>query len=211
MKYLEFKKAFGEFPLISSSQIHSLAGNSKVSTVQLSGWVKKGLVTKLRRGLYVLNESDRKVQVSKTFLSNSLYSPSYVSTEFALGYYDLIPEKVEDATSITTKKTATFTNSFGAFVYQHVKTSLFFGFTEIEDENGFPVFIAEPEKAMIDFIYLNLRMFKDKGKEVFTLSYRFQNLEILREKRLRHFVRRYEGTGVVDVVTRLRDFMKEQR
>jgi len=72
-----------------------------------------------------------------------------VSTIYALGYYDLIPEKVIDVTSVTTKKTAKFTNPFGTFIYQHLKTSLFFGFKEIEDENGFPVLIAEPEKAVL--------------------------------------------------------------
>lgn len=110
-----------------------------------------------------------------------------MSTEYALGFYDLIPEKVEDVTSITTKKTAKFTNAFGTFLYQHVKTDLFFGFTQIEDENGFPVLIAEPEKAMLDFIYLNLQDFKDKGKDIFSLSYRLQNLDTLKKEKTNEF------------------------
>ncbi|MDI6841100.1 MAG: hypothetical protein QMD71_09715 [bacterium] len=141
----------------------------------------------MKRGLYILNESDRKIYPSRVFLANSLYSPSYVSTEYALGFYDLIPEKVEDVTSITTKKTAKFTNAFGTFLYQHVKTDLFFGFTQIEDENGFPVLIAEPEKAMLDFIYLNLQDFKDKGKDIFSLSYRLQNLDTLKKEKTNEF------------------------
>lgn len=66
--------------------------------MQLSNWEKKGLIIRLKRGLYVLNENDRKIEPSRIFLANSLYSPSYVSTAYALGYYDLIPEKVEDGT-----------------------------------------------------------------------------------------------------------------
>ena len=209
MKYLEFKNVFRGFPLISSSHIYNVAENPRVLRGQLNGWQKKGLVYKLRRGLYILNESDRKIHPSRVFLANSLYSLSYVSTEYALGYYELIPEKVEDVTSVTARKTAKFVNCFGTFCYQHVKTSLFFGFTQAKDENGFPVIIAEPEKAMLDFIYLNLGDFKKKGKDVFRLSYRFQNLELLKKRKLADFARRSESKGVVDVVTDLLAFMKE--
>ncbi|MEW6409675.1 MAG: hypothetical protein AB1488_06125 [Nitrospirota bacterium] len=158
-----------------------------------------------------MNESDRKIEPSRIFVANALYSPSYVSTTYAFGYYDLIPEKVEDVTSITTKKTAKFTNTFGAFIYQHLKTNLFFGFKEIKDENGFPVLIAEPEKAMLDFIYLNLQDFKGKEKDVFSLSYRFQNLNILKKKKLTDFAKKYENKEIVDVVENLLSFIKEER
>ena len=177
----------------------------------MSGWQKKGLVIKLKRGLYILNESDRKIEPSRIFLANALYSPSYVSTTYAFGYYDLIPEKVEDVTSITTKKTAKFTNTFGTFIYQHLKINLFFGFKEIEDENGFPVLIAEPEKAILDLIYLNLQDFKNKGKDIFSLSYRFQNLDILNKKKLIDFAKRYESKEIFDVVKNLLSFIKEAR
>ncbi|MCK4351894.1 hypothetical protein KAW65_00620 [candidate division WOR-3 bacterium] len=211
MKYLEFKDAVREFPLISSTHISNVSKKPQTLKVQLSGWQKKGLVIKLKRGLYILNESDRKIEPSRIFLSNALYSPSYVSTEYAFGHYDLIPEKVADVTSITTKKTAKFTNPFGTFLYQHLKTNLFFGFKEIEDENGFPVFIAEPEKAVLDFIYLNLGDFKGKKKDVFSLSYRFQNLDILKKKKLTDFAKKYENKGVIDVVKNLLSFMKGER
>jgi predicted transcriptional regulator of viral defense system len=211
MKYLEFKNTVRQFPLISSTHIANISKKPQILKVQIGGWQKKGLIIKLRRGLYILNKNDRKIEPSRIFLANALYSPSYVSTTYAFGYYDLIPEKVEDVTSITTKKTAKFTNPFGTFIYQHVKTDLFFGFTEIEDENGFPVFIAEPEKAILDFIYLNLQEFKGKGKDVFSLSYRFQNLDILKKKRLMDYARRYRNKGVYDVVKNLLSFMREGR
>ena len=99
MKYLEFKDAVKEFPLISSTHISNIDKKPQTLKVQLSGWQKKGLVIKLKRGLYILNESDRKIQPSRIFLANALYSPSYVSTKYAFGYYDLISEKVEDVTS----------------------------------------------------------------------------------------------------------------
>jgi len=208
MKYLDFKNKMRQFPLISSTHIANICKNPQILKVQMRGWQKKGLIIKLRRGLYILNEDDRKIEPSRIFLANALYSPSYVSTTYALGYYDLIPEKVEDVTSITTKKTAKFTNPFGTFIYQHVKTDLFFGFIEIEDENGFPVFIAEPEKAILDFIYLNLQEFKGREEDIFSLSYRFQNMDILKKRRLMDYARRYRNKNVLDVVKSLLSFMK---
>lgn len=209
MNYLDFKNTFREFPVISSGHFSNVTGGINALRWNLVQWQKKGLVIRLRNGLYILNEHDRKMHPSRIFLANAMYAPSYVSTEYALGYYDLIPEKVEDVTSVTTKNVKKFRNAFGTFVYQHVKTDLFFGFKEIQDENKLPVFIAEPEKAMLDFIYLNLSNFKNKNKDVFTESYRFQNLGLLKRKKLIEYARRYNNKAVLNIVEKLLEFIKE--
>jgi len=209
MTYTEFKNHFRNFPIISVSQIFSDNQGIQVLRNQLNRWQKRDLIIKLKQGLYILNENDRKIHPSRIFLANAMYAPSYVSTEYALGYYDLIPEKVEDVTSVTTKNVKKFRNAFGTFVYQHVKTDLFFGFKEIQDENKLPVFIAEPEKAMLDFIYLNLSNFKNKNKDVFTESYRFQNLGLLKRKKLIEYARRYNNKAVLNIVEKLLEFIKE--
>lgn len=203
MTYSEFRDTFGAFPVISSSHISIVTKKPQDLLRQMNRWQKKGLLIKLRRGLYVLNENDRKINPSRIFLANAVYFPSYVSTEYALGYYDLIPERVEDVTSVTTKKTVHFSNSFGAFVFQHVKSSLFFGSRKVKDENGLPVLIAQPEKALLDFIYLNLSSFKGKGTDVFDLSYRLQNLDILKKGKLKEFAKRYENKWIDEVLNDL--------
>ncbi len=208
MKYITFKNTFKAFPLIASSQLYSIVKNRATFKVQLNQWLNKGLIIKLRKGLYLLNENDRKINPSRIFLANALYSPSYVSTEYALGFYDLIPEKVEDVTSVTTKNVKRFKNPFGTFVYQHLKTSLFFGFKEILDENHLPVHIAEPEKAMLDFIYLNLAGFKNQDQDVFAQSYRLQNLDILKKTKLLAFAKRY-NQAVLTVAHNLLKYRKE--
>ena len=208
MKYLKFKDAVRKFPFITTTHIFNLDKNPHTLIVQLKGWERKNLVIKLKRGFYLLSESERKIEPSRIFLANSLYSPSYVSTLYALYYYDLIPEKVEDVTSVTTKKTTKFITPLGTFVYQHLKTDLFFGLRKIEDENGFPVFIAEPEKALLDFFYLNLKDFKGKNKDIFSLSYRFQNLSLLGEKKLLRFAKRYKNQNIIEVIKKFLDFMK---
>jgi len=209
MTYTEFKTQVQKFPIISVIRLFDVKQDVQVLRNQLNRWQKKGLLIKLRRGLYILNEHDRKIHPSRIFLANALCSPSYVSTEYALAYYDLIPEKIEDVTSVTTKNVKKFNNIFGAFIYQHLKTDLFFGFKEIQDENKLPVFIADAEKAMLDFIYLNLSEFKGRDKDVFEKSYRFQNLNILKKKKLFDYAPKYNNKAVLNVVEKLVEFIKE--
>ena len=203
MKYLEFKNITRRFPIISSSQLFNITTKPRSLKNNLSIWQKKGLVIKLRKGLYILNEQDRKITPSRLFIANALYSPSYISTEYALSYYGLIPERVEDITSVTTKKTIGFKNIFGSFPYQHLKTELFFGFTQLTDESGLLTFLAYPEKAILDFIYLNLQEFKHKGLDIFEDSYRFGNLNTLKKNRLMEFARRYKNRVFIGVVNNL--------
>jgi len=56
MKYLEFKDAVRDFPIISLTHIFNINKGNRTLKAQLVGWQKKGLVVKLKRGLYVLNE-----------------------------------------------------------------------------------------------------------------------------------------------------------
>src|SRR4030067_1266854 len=96
MKYSEFKTKIQNFPIFSSSHLSAFGEGEKLLRNQISSWKKKGLLLELRKGLYVFNESDRNISPSRPFLANQIYSPSYVSTEYALGFYDLIPERVVD-------------------------------------------------------------------------------------------------------------------
>ncbi|MEW6102520.1 MAG: hypothetical protein AB1630_01680 [bacterium] len=210
MKYLEFKNITSKFPIISSSHLVSLTLKPRSLKNQLTIWQKKGLLKKLKKGLYILNEQDRKITPSRLFIANALYLPSYISTEYALFYYGLIPEEVSDLTSVTTKKTMSFKNAFGNFHYQHLKLELFFGMEKIEDENNLAVLIAHPEKAMLDFIYLNLYEFKDKGVDFFETALRLQNLSILKKKKLMEFAKRYKNKVLIDVVDNLLGFMREK-
>lgn len=179
MKYPDFKIKIQNFPVFSSSHLTSFGDDEKVLRNQITGWKKRGLILELRKGLYVLNDSDRKIFPSRHFLANQIYTPSYVSMEYALGFYDLIPERVVDVTSVTTRKTARFENPFGVFLYQHLGIPCFEGFIERKDENNLSFMIATPEKAIVDFVYLNLAQFTPDQPEVFESSYRFQNLDQL--------------------------------
>lgn len=186
MKFDEFLHNFGENAVIDSSSFVLL--NEKLLDVrrQVSGWVKKGYLLQLKKGVYVFSDTYRKIAPSCRFIANYLVLPSYLSLEYALGYYDLIPEKVTVYSSLTTKKTQRFTNALGKFEYCSVKESLFFGFTKVADNQGF--FIALPEKAILDFFYFREYIHGAFGEFE---AFRFQNLDILKLKRFHEFSQAY--------------------
>ncbi len=202
MNYREFKKKVDNWPIIFSRDIMLWQKDSQVARNQLERWRKKGLLLRLKKGVFILAKDERKYNPSRLYLANQLYGPSYVSLEYAMNYYGLIPERVSDITSIATRKTMRIKNEIGLFLYQHVKTNAFRGFELLKDENGFPFFIAEPEKAVIDFIYLNLDKFGKEDVSVFEKSYRFQNFEKLNAKKIIRFAGFFENKKL-DSVARL--------
>lgn len=114
-------------------------------------WKRKDWVTSLKKGLYEI-AYPRPVNVPDLHIANKMYQPSYVSLETALSHYSIIPEVSMAVTSITTKPTRKYKNSHGLFLYRTVRPEIFKGYS-IEEIRGFPVLIAEPEKAFIDYMY----------------------------------------------------------
>lgn len=211
MRYTEFKNRFMRSPLILSRDISMLEKDTQVIRNQLKRWQDKGLIVKLKKGFYLLNENDRKINPSKQFIANQLYAPSYVSLEYALNFYGLIPERVADATSVTTKKTARFANKAGSFVYQHIKPSAFRGFKAVKDEYALTFFIAVPEKAAVDFFYLNLDKIRSYDRDMFENSYRFQNVEKLKQKLIMDFAGLFRSNKLTKVSRLFCEFIKEEK
>jgi len=211
MNFTEFKEKFQELPFISARAVMALEQDPQAMRNQLTRWHKKGLIIQLKRGIYALNKGDRKVNSSRFFLANQLLWPSYVSLESALGYYGLIPEAVADVTSVTTKKTSRFTNPIGRFVYQRVKPDAFRGYRSYKDEAGLECLIAEPEKAVLDFLYLNLRKCKTEAKAAFKESYRFQNIEGLKPKKVLSWAHLFKNSRLEAVAGEFCEFLKEYK
>jgi hypothetical protein len=66
----------------------------------------------------------------------------------------MIPEFVPVTTSATTGRPEELDTPLGRFLFRHVKKSAFFGYTQTEISRGQPVFLASPEKALLDLLYL---------------------------------------------------------
>ncbi|MBW7997648.1 MAG: hypothetical protein FVQ81_13940 [Candidatus Glassbacteria bacterium] len=154
MNILDFQKRLSRFPLFSLQDIRKAVPG--FSSRQLDRWAKKDYLRKIRQGYYTLSQQ----QIDQQFLfyaANKIYNPSYLSLETALKYYGLIPEEIFQLTSVTTKKTAKFATPVGNFSYRHLKPALFFGYRLVELGKR-RVLIAEPEKAVLDYLYLTPSM-----------------------------------------------------
>ena len=150
MLYLSFKSVFKDYPIFSLKDIEKIFPN--FNKMNLYNWQKKGYIRKLKSQYYCL--ADEPYNEEKKFIiANRIYRPSYVSLEAALFYYGLIPEAVFTITSISTLKTNSFENAFGKFTYNTLGVSRFFGYRLVQNER-FTFKIAEPEKALLDFLYL---------------------------------------------------------
>jgi predicted transcriptional regulator of viral defense system len=113
---------------------------------------KDGQLIRLKRGLYVVSSEVSGKPVNACLCANHIYGPSYVSQQWALRWYGLIPEQVYTMTSVTTKHTRMFENAIGRFTYEQVKPEYFaIGVNNIE-EHGVSFLIASREKALCDFI-----------------------------------------------------------
>lgn len=151
MQYVELRESLKDFTIFSLNDIKSV--DSSFHRRRLNEWQEKGYIKKLVRGYYIF--SDLELNDNVLFeIANRLYSPSYVSLEMALAYYHLIPESVYGITSVSTRRTYTFKTSIGQFSYRAIKLPLFFGYELVKyDDKVFK--IACPEKAILDFFYLN--------------------------------------------------------
>lgn len=150
MKYIDFAEKFKDFPVINIADVKTAF--SDFNPRRIYEWQKAGYIKKVARNFYTFTNKTLSGD-EMCFVGNKLREPSYLSMEYALNYYSLIPEAVFLFTSITTKKTASFEASIGNFNYKSVKNSLFFGYV-LKGQEKVKYKMAEPEKAILDFLYL---------------------------------------------------------
>jgi len=153
MKYLELKENLKEFIVFSLNDIRKIEKN--FYRRRLIEWQEKGYIKKIVRGYYIFADTEIN-DITLYHIANKIYAPSYISLEIALSYYNLIPETVYTVTSVSTKRTYRFTTPVGEFFYRSMKPELFFGY-KIVKNNNITYMIAEPEKAFLDYMYLNPR------------------------------------------------------
>ncbi len=120
---------------------------------QLSYWQTQGYIQPLAGGYYILAG----MEINETvlfMLANKIHAPSYVSLESALAYYKIIPESVLGVTNVTSRKTIQYESGWGIFRYRSIKPPLI-GYQVIRNDPNRLFKIANPEKAVLDYLYLN--------------------------------------------------------
>jgi predicted transcriptional regulator of viral defense system len=179
MRWQQLQHIVQNQPLFETSLL--LTGNvtRHQAQRQLSDWTAAKKIIQLRRGLYTLpNRSPHPF-----IIANRLVIGSYVSLQMALAYYHLIPEHVAVVTSVTTQRPGKFENQFGRFSYRHINPALLYGIDYrllVDDEYAY---VATPEKALLDLIYLR----PQGDSDAYIESLRLQNLEILDMDQLHRF------------------------
>ena len=121
--------------------------------MKISGLLAKGTIVRVKKGLYIFGESERRRPFCRELLANLIYGPSYISLEYALHYHGLTPERVEVVTSVTCGRSRTFDTPVGAFSYRMIPLEAFrTGMDQAELDAGRSFLIAIPEKALADRI-----------------------------------------------------------
>lgn len=119
---------------------------------RITRMLNAGDLIQVRRGVF-LDAGNHDYSIMS--LAAVIYGPSYISFEYALGYYGLVPERVEALTSATycKNKNRTFQTPLGNFHYYYLPASIYpYGILRKEEQTqGY--LLATPEKALLDTLY----------------------------------------------------------
>ncbi|HRY83262.1 MAG TPA: hypothetical protein P5533_01370 [Candidatus Cloacimonadota bacterium] len=124
---------------------------------KISKLLAAGDLIALKSGLYVLSEAYNK-PVQPEVIANLLYGPSYLSLDYALSFYNLIPEHTFQLSSVTTGRCKLYRTRLGVFSYQQLKPSYYNQAYRIHKTGQSSYLIASPEKALCDKLYLHPRL-----------------------------------------------------
>ncbi|MCX6796265.1 MAG: hypothetical protein NTW06_02080 [Candidatus Falkowbacteria bacterium] len=130
--------------------------NDNSLRVAVSRMVKSGEIEKLVKGYYCFDLAD----VDWGKLALEIYCPSYLSFEWALGYYDILSQKTYGLTLATVKRSRKFNTAKENIIFRHIQPKLYWGYVM---KDGY--LIAEPEKAFLDLAYLSLNGYAKFDKE----------------------------------------------
>lgn len=164
--------------------------------VQLSRLCKNKKLVRLKQNLYTFPDFHPNVFV----IGQQMVSPSYYSLESVLSWNGIIPEGAAAYTLITSKKTQQYTNEFGTFSYRHLSPKFFFGVEQRKDG----AWMATPEKALLDYLYLNSKKFK--ADFVCWQAERFDGLSSMDWKQMKQSASKYGMKKLKILVDSLRSY-----
>lgn len=162
--------------VFSVQQFANVIGKTRLSAaVYLSRMVKKGLIKRIRRGKFAFSDDDLAI-------ASQLIEPSYISLNSALLFHGLVQQVPASVECVTARNTFRFGDL--GIIYRKIPGALFYGYEKKRKGNSY-ILIAEPEKALIDCVYLNC-MGRKSAREI---------REKLDRKKLDGYVRRFSGRG----------------
>ena len=94
MKLINLISRFRNRPVFRLADLYPDKAHKKHELVQLNHWVKQGELVRIMRGMYTLPAGQRRASLDPLWLANEIYSPSYISLEYALSHrLDTVDEK----------------------------------------------------------------------------------------------------------------------
>lgn len=143
-----------------------LAISSEAVRVFCARAVKRGDLERVKRGVYLIPGLENGMSKDELYkLANYLITPSYISLQTALSYYDIstqiTPYTVE---SVCLTQNPIYEAGGIRYIYRQTAKKYFFGFQKIGE-----FFIAWPEKAIIDIA--NLVAYKRYAVDLSAISF----------------------------------------
>lgn len=155
MKFRVFEAKIEDLGVFNLNDVRKL--DSDFHRSQLSDWQKRDWIRSVAGGYYVLSGQE----VDGDFLyrmANKVYEPSYISLESALDFWGIVPETVLGVTSVSSRKTKRLQTVWGDLSYRKIKPELLTGYDVIEGKGEVRYKMARPEKAILDYLYLNSKV-----------------------------------------------------
>lgn len=142
----------------------------KSPRARITSLLKNSEIIRVKKGLYVLGAEYEK-PFSHEILANLIYGPSYISLEFALSHYGLIPDRVKTITSITSKRNKVFKTPLGDFTYSYLPKRLYsIGLRRVQIDSKRGYIIASQEKAIIDLLHRFNRLDNEEQLDEYLVS-----------------------------------------
>ncbi len=149
METLRIVKKLQEYPTFNIDTFANIINNDKnYAKMHLNRLKNRDIVKQIQRNVYT-------VQEDPLIIASRIIWPSYISLWTAFRYHNLTEQVPNKISVITTRSKSRekiqIMNS--TIVFERIKPLWFFGFSKIKIQD-FEVFMAEPEKALIDAVLL---------------------------------------------------------
>lgn len=178
IQYLQFKQTLAQTgkTYFSLADVEKFYPHRKASLkVLLTRWKKLQYIEHIGQSYYTFDSA----QVDYLQLATTIYPESYISFEYALNYYGMIQQVPSTITLASTHRSRRLQFTNWTLEYTHLKSELFFGY---ELKNKF--YIATPEKALIDVLYVMSR-----GQRLVELD--SLNTAQLNEKKIQYILKKF--------------------
>jgi predicted transcriptional regulator of viral defense system len=206
MNFIKLRDSLKDFTVFSLHDI--LQVDQSFHRRRLNEWQSKGYIKKVIKGFYIF--SDLVLNEHVLFeISNRIYKPSYISLESALSYYHLIPESVYGVTSVSTRRTYKFMTGMTEFNYRTVRPDFYFGYV-VQAYNHKAFKIAQPEKAIIDYFYLNPHLNNENDFESLRINSK-QFFEIVNKEILFDYQTKFPQKSLKERISHFMDFMSAKK